>query len=241
MIPQAPSHHRFTSSIENNITGDAAKNPCMTALLGEKLAHRILMPKGPQPVGALRAALFAKDRHPLRHLSHVISGEMLSTVDYLYRLCRWGIAGIFIYAGSIKLLEPQIFAVLISAYGIVPESLLMSVSIGLLILEVIAGIGLLFDIEGSLAAVAGLLGLFIAVLSYGIWVGLDVDCGCFGPQDPEAAAFHGLRSSLYRDLVMLAGTFFMYGWRRYRAIEPVRIRPLMRKVLKKRRTEDAYG
>ncbi len=154
-------------------------------------------------------------------------------VDWMYKLCRWGLGGIFIYAGSAKLLEPQTFAVLIEAYGLIPESLLMPVSIGLPALEVAAGIGLLFDIEGSLAAVTGLLGLFIAILSYGIWMGLDVDCGCFGPEDPEAAAFHGLRSSLYRDLVMLAGTFFMYGWRRYRVIEPVRIRPLMRKLLKK--------
>ena len=36
-------------------------------------------------------------------------------------------------------------------------------------------------------------------------------------------AFHGLRSSLYRDLVMLAGIAFIYGWRRYRAIKPVNI------------------
>ncbi|MGB7918814.1 MAG: MauE/DoxX family redox-associated membrane protein [Desulfobacterales bacterium] len=162
-------------------------------------------------------------------------------VDWISKLCRWGLGGIFIYAGSAKLLEPQTFAVFIEAYGLIPERLLMPVSIGLPALEVAAGIGLLFDIEGSLAAVAGLLGFFIAILGYGIWMGLDVDCGCFGPEDPEAAAFHGLRSSLYRDLVMLAGTFFMYGWRRYRVIEPVRIRPLIRRLIRKRRTEDAYG
>jgi uncharacterized membrane protein YphA (DoxX/SURF4 family) len=166
---------------------------------------------------------------------------MMSIVDWISKLCRWVLGGIFIYAGSTKLLEPQIFAVLMEAYGLIPESMLMPVSIGLPALEVAAGIGLLFDIEGSLAAVTGLLGLFIAILSYGIWMGLDVDCGCFGPEDPEAAAFHGLRSSLYRDLVMLAGTFFIYGWRRYRVIEPVRIRPFMRKLQKRRRTEDAYG
>jgi hypothetical protein len=43
------------------------------------------------------------------------------------------------------LLEPEIFAVLIDAYGIVPEGLLIPVSIGLPLLEVIAGFGLLFD------------------------------------------------------------------------------------------------
>jgi hypothetical protein len=108
----------------------------------------------------------------------------------------------------------------IEAYGFVPEGLLIPVAIGLPLLEVIAGFGLLFDIRGSLAVITGLLVLFMVVLGYGIWMGLDVDCGCFGPEDPEAEAFHGLRLSLFRDLVMMAGVIFIYGWRRYRAIRP---------------------
>jgi len=148
----------------------------------------------------------------------------MSVFDWLYKFLRWGLAGVFIYAGSTKLLDPKTFAVLIEAYGIVPESLLMPISIALPILEVTAGIGLFFDIEGSLAVITGLLGLFIVILSYGIWVGLDVDCGCFGPQDSKAEAFHGLRQSLYRDIGMLTGVIFIYAWRRYRAIEPVRIK-----------------
>ncbi len=164
----------------------------------------------------------------------------MSLFNWIYKLLRWGLGGIFIYAGSIKLFEPKTFAVLIESYGIVPENLLMSVAMGLLALEVAVGIGLLFDIEGSLSVAAGLLGLFIAILGYGIWMGLDVDCGCFGPDDPEAEAFHGLRLSLYRDLVMLVGIAYIYGWRRYRAIKPIKITLLINKLCKKRRTEDAY-
>ena len=106
----------------------------------------------------------------------------------------------------------------------------MTMAMFLPALEVAAGIGLFFDIEGSLAVVAGLLVLFLAVLIYGIWMGLDVDCGCFGPEDPEAEAFHGLRLSLYRDLVMLAGVAFIYGLRRYRAIKPIKITLLINKL-----------
>ncbi len=143
--------------------------------------------------------------------------------DKIYTLSRWILGGIFIYAGSLKLLAPETLAVLIEAYGLVPESLLVPVSIALPALEVAAGMGLIFDIKGSLSMIAGLLALFIAILGYGIWMGLDVDCGCFGPDDPEAAAFHGLRLSLYRDLIMMAGIAFIYGWRRYRAITPQKI------------------
>jgi len=162
----------------------------------------------------------------------------MKTMDWLYMLCRWTLGGIFIYAGGTKLLEPEMFAVLIEAYGIVPEGLLMPVAIGLPFLEVIAGFGLLFDIRGSLALISGLLAFFMAVLVYGIWMGLDVDCGCFGPEDPEAVAFHGLRQALFRDLVMMVGVFFIYGWRRYRDIQPVG--PMVIKQFSKRRKENAY-
>jgi uncharacterized membrane protein YphA (DoxX/SURF4 family) len=143
--------------------------------------------------------------------------------DWAYKLFRCGLGVIFIYAGTLKLLEPKTFAALIEAYGIVPEALLVTLAISLAALEVTAGIGLLFDIKGSLAVITGLLILFIGILGYGIWMGLDVDCGCFGPEDPEAQAFHGLRQSLYRDLIMLAVVGLIYGWRRYRSIKTLNI------------------
>ena len=165
----------------------------------------------------------------------------MKTMDWLYRLCRWTLGGIFIYAGGTKLLEPKIFALLIEAYGIVPEGLLITVAIGLPLLEVIAGFGLLFDIRGSLVLITGLLVLFVVVLGYGIWMGLDVDCGCFGPEDPEAEAFHGLRLSLFRDLVMMAGVVLIYGWRRYRDIRPAGVMVIVNQLFSKRRKENAYG
>ncbi len=158
---------------------------------------------------------------------------------WIYKLTRWLLGGIFIYASSTKLLEPKTFTVLIEAFGIVPESLLIPVGIALPALEVAAGIGLLFDIKGSLSVIAGLLGMFIAMLGYGIWIGLDVDCGCFGPQDPEAEAFHSLKISLYRDMIMLAGVAYLYGWRQYGAIKPLGLTLFINRLYKKRRTEDA--
>lgn len=156
-------------------------------------------------------------------------------MDWLYKFCRWILGGIFIYAGAIKLLGPEIFASLIDAYGIIPDSLVMPVTITLPMLEVLAGIGLLFDIRGSLALITGLLVLFIAILWYAIWMGLDVDCGCFGPEDIEAKAFHGLRLSLFRDMVMLVGAGFIYGWRWFRDIFPVGTTDVVNALFNKRR------
>ena len=129
-------------------------------------------------------------------------------MDHLNTAGRWGLGLLFIYAGGRKLLAPEAFAVLIDAFGILPESLVPVVAILLPALEVAAGFVLLADFRGGLAAVTVLLVMFIVILGYALKMGLDVDCGCFGPQDPEARAFRGLHLSLYRNLALL----FVVGW-----------------------------
>ena len=142
---------------------------------------------------------------------------------WTYRVMRWSLAVVFLYAGETKLADPRAFAALIDAYGIVPDALLMPVAVGLPALEVAAAIGLMADIRGSLAFISALLAVFIAVLACGIWMGLDVDCGCFGPEDIESRAYHGLREAFYRDVGMMAGIIYLYAGRYYRSIRPVRI------------------
>jgi len=140
-----------------------------------------------------------------------------------YRIIRMLLAAIFLWSGVAKLLAPAPFAVIIEAFGLIPESWVMPVTVVLPTLEVIAAVGLLLDIRGSLAIVFGMLVLFMAILLYGIQLGLDIDCGCFGPQDPESEAFHSLRPALYRDFVMMAGVIYLYIWRYFRSVKPIRL------------------
>jgi uncharacterized membrane protein YphA (DoxX/SURF4 family) len=143
------------------------------------------------------------------------------TPQWPYRVARWGLAAVFFWAGATKLADPAAFAALIDAYGLVPAPLLLPLAVGLPLVEVVAAVGLLADIRGSLAVIAGLMAVFVAILAYGIRMGLDVDCGCFGPDDIESRAYHGLRAALYRDIVMAAGIAFLYGWRRVRSVRPL--------------------
>ena len=53
--------NRVSSDGDIVFTGGVAKNPCMCKLLSEKLGRRLLIPKDPQSVGALGAALLAKE------------------------------------------------------------------------------------------------------------------------------------------------------------------------------------
>jgi hypothetical protein len=137
-------------------------------------------------------------------------------LSWPYRMVRFGLAALFIYGGVVKLLDPKAFARVISAYDLVPEVLLPFVAIGLPLVETLAGIGLLFDIRGSLAVISSLLGMFVFVLGYGILNDLNVDCGCFGAE--ELAQQESLRQAFYRDL-FLAGIIipFLYLCRRARS------------------------
>jgi uncharacterized membrane protein YphA (DoxX/SURF4 family) len=138
-----------------------------------------------------------------------------------YRFIRFTLSAVFIWSGISKLADPQSFAVIIDAYGLIPGSWVMPVSVLLPFIEVIGGAGLLVDLRGSLTTIAGLLLLFMLILGYGIRMGLDVDCGCFGPEDPEAKAFHGLRPALYRDFFMGGAILYLYLWRVFRSERPM--------------------
>ena len=124
--------------------------------------------------------------------------KMLPWVCLLLRL---GLAVVFIYGGVVKLFDPKGFAKLLSQYGLVPEELLPIVAVGLPLLESTAGVGLIFNVKGSLAVITGLLVLFAAVLRYGVLNDMIIDCGCFGAG--EIATLDGLRRAFYRDLILL--------------------------------------
>jgi len=151
---------------------------------------------------------------------------------FIYRSFRILLSAIFLWSGISKLMDPNYFAFIIDGYGLLPNPLTMPAAIVFSIIEVLAGLGLLVDIRGSLAVVTGLLASFMVILSYGIWLGLDVDCGCFGPEDPESEAFYGLRSALFRDIVMMFGIFYLYFWRYRQNVVPKHLTNLFKKFKK---------
>lgn len=141
-----------------------------------------------------------------------------------YRLARYALAGLFLVAGGVKLGDQAAFAATIKAFAILPREYADMAALVIPLTEVAAAIGLLCDVKGSLAVITGLLLGFMGVLVYAISIGLDVDCGCYGPGDPEGELFHSLWTSLYRDLGMLALAVFIYFWRM--AFSPSLLRPL---------------
>jgi len=166
-----------------------------------------------------------KQVHPFLQIGSRLACCLQSV--WLYRVLRVLLGIVFIWSGLTKIVIPESFADVIEAYGLIPNILSLAVAILLSILEIIAGIGLLFDIRGSLLLTAAMLFLFLGVLSYGLWIGLDVDCGCFGPEDPEAEAFHQLGSAIFRDILMMATIFYLYAWRFFSQNKPIRLKTVI--------------
>jgi hypothetical protein len=149
----------------------------------------------------------------------------------LYAGVRWLLALLFLYAGAAKLADPHAFGRIIADFGLLPEVLVAPAAVILPGMEVAAALGLLLDLRGALGLVVGLLLLFIAVLLYGLRLGLDVDCGCFGPDDPEAHAYGDLGSALARDLCMVLAAAYLYWWRSAQLSRQCRQRLFIRKSL----------
>jgi len=128
-----------------------------------------------------------------------------------YRLLRFAMAGVFMYSGVTKLLDVKGFASMVSQYGLVPDTLLAPVAIGLPVIELMAGVGLLFEVPGALTAISGMLVMFISILWYGVLKDLDIDCGCFSTV--ELKGQDSLRQALYRDFVLVAVCCYLYLYR----------------------------
>ena len=134
-----------------------------------------------------------------RRSYHFVDWLMTAWID---RLSRWFLAAVMIFAAVPKLADPAAFAKVVGAYGLLPDFLVAPAAIFLPLLELVGAFLLIRGRVSGLWITALLMLLFIAVLSYGIWLGLDIDCGCFGPEDSESKAFSTLRTALIRDLML---------------------------------------
>ena len=92
------------------------------------------------------------------------------------------VLGLFLAAaGILKLTGFATFIDAVGQFGLLPDSLVSTAAAVICFTEMALGIGLCVNARRSLAATVFLLLLFVAVLTYGIRLGLDIDCGCLGP------------------------------------------------------------
>jgi uncharacterized membrane protein YphA (DoxX/SURF4 family) len=125
-------------------------------------------------------------------------------------LCRFVLAGIFIYSGCIKLEAPLQFAAAIAGYKLVPDSMISPLADYLPWLEIALGALLLIGWKIRYVAIGAsvlLLG-FIAILTITYMRGIDAECGCFGFGDRIS-----LRTIARDALILLPALFLVFETR----------------------------
>ncbi|MGE4297750.1 MAG: MauE/DoxX family redox-associated membrane protein [Desulfovibrionaceae bacterium] len=131
--------------------------------------------------------------------------------SWLYRCTRYALAAVFLAAGTLKAAAPESMASVIAGFGIAPAPAIPALSLLLPLLEIIAAVGLAWDVEGALAVLTALLATYLGVVWYGIITELGIDCGCFGPGVP---GLDSLRAAFLRNVALLGAAGYLY-WVRY--------------------------
>lgn len=125
----------------------------------------------------------------------------------LERLGRIAFGLVFLLAAAWKLADLGAFEATIARFGIVYDPWVPATARTLIGAESAVGLGLVRGWRVALPAALAFVLLFVAVLVYGLHLGLEVECRCFGP-GPGAS----LAQALWRDLVLLALGGYLY-WR----------------------------
>ena len=119
------------------------------------------------------------------------------------------LAGVFIYAGILKMGSPLEFADTIASFKILPAFAINLVALGLPPFEIACGLLVLMGLHLRIGTL-GMLGMLVvfmgAVIHALIWK-LPIDCGCFGEHSWFGSS---LWIALARDGVLLFLSAFVY-------------------------------
>ena len=103
------------------------------------------------------------------------------------RLVAAVLGGVFVWAGVSKMTDVTKFTATVGEFGLVWEPLLPVTAWSVIGLELLVGGGLWLGRQWAIKGAAGLVVVFLCVLGYGIILGLDIECGCFGAGDGQAS------------------------------------------------------
>ena len=122
---------------------------------------------------------------------------------------RLALGGVFLYAGTTKVTNPQEFADSIATFKMLPPQVLNIVALGLPPFEILLGLMLVSGWKARAAslALAGLSIVFGLALGQALMRGLVVDCGCFGSGEPSTLKTW---ASFGRALLLLVISFWIF-------------------------------
>jgi putative oxidoreductase len=144
--------------------------------------------------------------------SNVEPSAGATTSNIFWRTVDFVVAGIFIYAGAIKALDPVQFASDIDNYKTLPWPVSVALAFYFPWLEIFCGFSLVVRslYRGALSILTALILVFTLMTIAAKLRGLDITCGCFG----HASQNWSFTAHLALDLILLAAVIFLLGVRR---------------------------
>ena len=148
------------------------------------------------------------------------AGATPSNIKYqksniLWRTLDFILAGVFLYAGVLKALDPVQLAHDIDHYKILPWTIGVGLAFYLPWLEILCGLALIFRrfYRGALSILTALVVIFLVATFAAKVRGLDITCGCFG----HASQNWSFPAHLALDLAILAALVVLCSVARRRA------------------------
>ena len=117
-----------------------------------------------------------------QHLPLGVERSALDVGRFLWRILDFVLAGIFIYAGALKAIDPVQFANDIDNYKLLPWPVSVALAFYLPWLEIFCALGLVFRFlyRGALSILSASIVVFTLATIAAKVRGLDITCGCFG-------------------------------------------------------------
>jgi len=127
-----------------------------------------------------------------------------------YHFCRLLLGLFFVYAGALKISDAQTFAGQVAAYQILPYQWNYVAAATLPWIELLCGFLLIINrkVRPAALAVGVLTIVFMIALVSVLARGLEIDCGCFGPQIQSTPL-----QALTRNVLILAMAHFVFHLR----------------------------
>lgn len=118
---------------------------------------------------------------------------------------------VFIYASADKIMHPKAFAEAVYNYQILPDQLVNFTALALPVIELLAGLCLIFNFwtPGAVTLINLMLIAFIAALGFNLSRGMNIECGCFHAATGEAGR-QEMIWTIVRDIAMLAAGVYIF-------------------------------
>jgi putative oxidoreductase len=138
----------------------------------------------------------------VEHPTLGVGRSALNVRRFLWRILDFALAGIFIYAGALKAIDPVQFANDIDNYKLLPWPVSVAVAFSLPWLETFCALALVFRFlyRGALSILCASIVVFTLATIAAKVRGLDITCGCFG----HASQHWSFPAHLMTNLAILA-------------------------------------